>query len=209
MQTKALVRFVLNGIVQALAAGLIGLFGLPLLFGSVPDPVRSELWLGAAIAVCVWLLAPTRVLAAAMSEGLTKLLGRAGERVTATHQATFELARLTVAVGYLVLLQAIVRRPLVAVLGSGAEPFLVEAVFAVVALLALLVLLAWIYRTAKPLIEGVAWTALDAALATTMSEAATRTAMAPKEAAATVTALEPAAATVTALDTTVTRVAGR
>jgi hypothetical protein len=83
---------------------------------------------------------------------------------------------LLVATTYLVLLQAIVRHPLVAVLGDNAEPFLVEAVFAIVALMVLLVLLAWTYRAAKPLIEGMAWVALDAAFATSRSEEAAQAA---------------------------------
>ena len=74
------------------------------------------------------------------------------------------------AIGYLVLVQAIVRRPLVAVSGPGIEPFLVEAVLGGVALLALLVMLALLHQVARPLVEGVAWLGLDSLLATSGSD---------------------------------------
>ena len=45
-------------------------------------------------------------------------------------------------------------------------------------LLVLLMLLGWIYRAARPLLEGLAWVALDATFATSVSEEATRAAVA-------------------------------
>jgi hypothetical protein len=180
MQPGTFGRSVLNGVAVVVAASLFGLFGLPIIFGNQPDTHTAIAWLVVAIATCVCLLLPTRLLAKALAILLMRL-PRRGRHSETTRQATFEVAELLVAATYLVLLQAIVRHPLVAVLGTDAEPFLIEAVFGILALLALLLLLTWIYRAARPLVEGMAWVALDVTFATTSSEEATRTAnsMAP------------------------------
>lgn len=81
-----------------------------------------------------------------------------------------------IAAAYLVLIESILRHPLVAVVGAESEPFLIEAVVAVIALLLLFVLLGWIYRAARPIIEELAWQTLDAALATSSSEEVQRAA---------------------------------
>jgi hypothetical protein len=163
-------RSLSTGLAVALAASLLGLFGLPLLFGRLPGPSQGVLWLVAAVVCCICLIVPTRPLATALANLLARLPGRARQTLT-THSVPFEIARLVVAAGYLVLVQAILRHPLVAVLGAGAEPFLIEAVFAVAALLVLMTLLGWLHRTAKPVVEGLAWVALDSALATSGSGA--------------------------------------
>jgi hypothetical protein len=102
-----------------------------------------------------------------------------------------ELARVMLAAVYVVLVQAILRHPLVAVFGPEAEPFIVEAAFAMLALLAVLFLLGWAYAVGKPLLEGMTWVALDTAFATssdppaevapaTTNETDTVTAVAPR-----------------------------
>jgi hypothetical protein len=175
MRTTTATRSVVNGIAIVVAAGLVGLVGLPLVFGRLPEFDLALVWLAVAVVDCGLLLLPTRTLASALADLLGRLPGR-GRQSASAQLATTEIARVLVATISLVLVQAIVRHPLVAVLGANAEPFLVEAVFAIVAVLALFSLLCWLYRAARPFIEGVAWVALDAAFATSSSEAATRTA---------------------------------
>jgi len=69
-----------------------------------------------------------------------------------------------------------VRRPLVAVFGLSVEPFTIEATVASAIMLVLVVLLAGMHAAAAPLIENMAQTALDAALATsTLAEPAQHT----------------------------------
>jgi hypothetical protein len=157
----------------AAVAGLIGLAVLPFAFGRLPDPGLSIWWLGLAVIACACTLVPARVLIHRLAGVLTLLPGQSGQQPALRRRTTLECAGLSVAAGYLVVLQAILRHPLVAVFGASAEPFIVEATFAVLALLLLLALLVWIYRAARPLVEGIARVALDAAFATSHSEEAT------------------------------------
>jgi hypothetical protein len=120
----------------------------------------------------VCLLVPTRPLASALAVQLGGLSGRSGELSASSRQTTLEIARLIVGAVYLVVLQSMLRHPLVAVFGAEADPFLLEAILAILAFMSLLVLLGWIYRTAKPLVENLAWVALDSAFATSSSERA-------------------------------------
>ena len=199
MQNWIAIRPAVNGAGVAVAAIAIGLFGLPLAFGRLPEPAQALVWLAVAVVDCVCLLLPTRAFESAIAQLIARLPGRGqrsassnhqttreiarlpgrGQRsASSNHQTTREIARLMVAAGYLVLVQAIVRHPLVAVLGTDAKPFLVEALVGIFALLVLLMLLGWIYRAARPLLEGLAWVALDATFATSVSEEATRAAAA-------------------------------
>jgi hypothetical protein len=172
MQTRTVDRSILIGIAFTLAACGIGLIGLPLIvsqfaFGSA----SSWWWLILAVATCLCLVAP----AAALGRGLERMLARArahGDQRALAHRARVQVARLLLAVGYVVLVQAIVRRPLVATVGESAEPFVIEASFAAVVLVALVLLLSWVHHTARPLVEGLARSTLDALLATSGSEAA-------------------------------------
>jgi hypothetical protein len=65
-----------------------------------------------------------------------------------------------------VLIQAVLRRPLVLTLGPAFERFVVEATFAASMLLLLFGLLVALHRTGRPLVSGLAWQALDTAFAT-------------------------------------------
>jgi hypothetical protein len=159
-------RSVWNAIVITAAGSFIGLVGLQLLFGAVPAPDVALLWLGLALLVSVCLLAPTRPLASVIAQALTRLPGQARQQSAVLRATTRETAWLIVAAAYLVLVQAILRHPVVAAFGQSAAPFLVEATFAIFALLVLLVLLGWIYRAARPLVEGAAREALDATFVT-------------------------------------------
>ena len=159
----------LAGLGHALAAALIGLVGLPLLRATDTGP--AWVWLALATLASVWLLAP----ALTLTRGLERLLARtpvhSGHAAHAS-AARVEIARLLIAATYLVLLQAIMRRPLVLTFGAAAEPFVIEATFGVAALIALVILLGWIHRAARPLVEGLARLTLDSLLATSVSEVA-------------------------------------
>ena len=169
MPRVTVARSIVEAVIQAVVASTIGLVGLPFVFARA-DLVASGAWMWLVLATAsgVWLIA----LAPVFAGGLRQLLARVSTRTTrGTHQATVEVSRLLLAAAYVVLLQAILRRPLVAVIGVDAEPFVVEGCLAAVALLALLVLLGQIHRAGRPLIEGLASSTLDALLATTGSEA--------------------------------------
>jgi len=169
MHQVTILRSNLAGIGHAVVATFIGLVGLPLVSGTTAAP--PWVWLALASAVCIWLLAP----APTFIGGLERLLARAplrGGPVALAPSVRMEIARLLLAVVYVVVLQAIVRRPLVTTLGAGAEPFVVEASFAVFALTALVILLGWIHRAGRPLVEGIVRFTLDALLATSGSEVA-------------------------------------
>jgi hypothetical protein len=175
MQHASSRRAVRDGMVLFVSAALLGVVLLPRIFGSLPDSPRAVVWLALSVVLCIALIVPTRTLATTLATGLLRLPGRARPSAVAQRAST-EIARLVVAATYLVLMQAILRHPLVVVFGAEAEPFLVEALVAVVALLILLALLGWIYQAAKPIIEDLAWNALDAAFATSASEEAVRAA---------------------------------
>jgi hypothetical protein len=155
----------------ALGASLSGLSALPAIIGRSPGRVEAGLWLGGVVVACVCLIAATRPLSAALATGLARLPGRGGHRVANAHLPQ-QIARLAIAAAYLLVAQAMLRRPLVALLGLDGDPFVVEAVFAAVAALLLLVLLGWLYRVARPIVEALAWFALDSTLATSGSEVA-------------------------------------
>ncbi len=166
-------RSVVNGIAILVLLSLFGPFALPVVFGVLPERTPALIWLGLAIAICVCLLLPARPLASSLAAQVRRLPGMRPEGETWTGRTGVDIARLLVAAGYVVLFQAIVRRPLVAVFGAEAEPFVVEAAFGTAALLILLALLAWLYGALKPLLEGVALAALDAVFATTSSKSGT------------------------------------
>jgi hypothetical protein len=169
-------RSVLTGLAIVVIAALVGLAVLPLIFGSLPDRNQAVMWLALAVVACVCMLLPTRVLTATLAEVLTSLPERRGFQSAWSQRAATEVARLILAACYLLLVQAILRHPVVAVFGTTAEPFVIEAAIAAFAFLVLLVLLGSIYRDARPLVEGMAWTALDSLFATTRSEQTTRAA---------------------------------
>ncbi len=154
------------------AGSLAGVFGLPALFGTLPEPVAALAWLAIAFAISVGLLVTAPPIANALAGALRRIPVSRGERPAWQDRAPVELARLVVAAGYVVVIQAILRRPLVAVFGASAEPFVVEAAIGALALLALLALLSWIYAAGKPILEGAAWVALDSAFATSSVEEA-------------------------------------
>jgi len=174
MQTSQ--RSVWTDLAVVAVAAVVGLAVLPLIFGKSTDPVQGVLWLALAVITCVCMLLPTRTLANALAGALMWIPERRGLQATWSRRTATELARLIVAAGYLLLLQAILRHPVVAVFGTSAEPFVIEAAIAAFAFVVLLALLGSIYREARPVVEGLAWTALDSLFATTRSEQASEAA---------------------------------
>jgi hypothetical protein len=172
MRRAPVMRSLVEASIHAAAASAVGLVGLPFVFG------RSELvvshawmWLALATATSVWLIAPGPLFTAAIQRLMTRI-----SSTTLEHQTMVELSRLVLAAAYIIVIQAIVRRPLVALIGIEAEPFIVEAVIAALALLALLTLLSQIHHAGRPLIEGLARSTLDALIPTTGSDHTTATA---------------------------------
>lgn len=191
------VRSVVTAISGAIAASVFGLL-LPFAFATLESPALALVWLALALIVSVCVLLAARPITSALARALATLVSRA-ERSSWSARTANDLARLLVTAGYVVLLQAILRHPLVAVFGVEVDPFVVEAVIGMLALLIVVALLSWMYAVAKPLLEGLATNVLDAALATapssesqTLPAAATQTAT--NDAAPTVLAPKPTAA---------------
>jgi len=181
---------------QLVVAGLLGLIVLPGLLDSSPSksaiaagaiPPQEALWLAAALLVAVWLLPIATALVRTVAGLLAFLVVRqaAPPGRAAGNGAATTLARWIVAAGYVVVVQAVLRRPLVATLSALLEPSAVETTFAAFVLTLLLLVLYWLHRAARPLIEATAWSALDALVATSGSEAAGRSLFPEGEAAAT------------------------
>jgi hypothetical protein len=150
-----------------------------LVFGRLPEQTPALWWLALAAADCVCMLPGAPATANALAAQIRRLPVIQSEQRTSRDRASVEMARLCVAAGCVVLFQAILRRPVVAVLGSSAEPFIVEATVGMLALLILIAVLAWIYSVSRPLLESMAAVALDVALATSAAEKATDVATRP------------------------------
>ena len=170
-------------LVQLTIATLLGLVLLPTLLGpglgaaqgtgSTLDPL-SAVWLVVAIALVVWLFVVvmrlTRFLEALLSQSPALRVHDSSQTPTGAKVHTRLLTNLALVIGYVLLSEAVLRRPLSAVLGVYVEPSLVDAVVATVALVLVLALLIWLYRTARPLIKATTWYVLDGVLATSGSD---------------------------------------
>jgi len=148
----------IRAIVAVVAVAAFGAAGLPTLFNGSGDTRGAAAWLILAIIDCMLLLAPARRIA----NGLTSLLLRLPG---AQQSSVGSIAWLVICATDLVIIQAILRNPLVLALGD-AQPFVVESVVANVSLLALIGVLMCIYCSAGQLIETLAFLALDSTLAT-------------------------------------------
>jgi hypothetical protein len=232
LQANWLSRTAVFPLVQFVAAGLIGVVLLPaVLAGGAPPnagplgqvPTAAAAWLALAIIVAIWLA----VVSVSLARALGRRLGAFQALVLrATHEdlsrkvaSPFWLSALIVAVIDVALLEAILRRPLVAVFGAFGSPVVADAVVAAAALVVLLAGLVWLFQTARPLLEAATWFTLDGVLATSGSEAAARRYAGDQltQAGVTATAARPPdrrvsaadlAATVAAGDAEATRLAG-
>ncbi len=158
-------------------AALLGLVALPTLFGAgaagIPSgdrvSVDAMLWLIVGLALSVWLLVLAPGLASVVVLAIARLELR-GSVARVPRPSTGAVARLIVAIVDVALIQAILRQPLVSVLGVVADPTTVEATFAAGTLVVLIVTLVWLHQSARPLIEATAWQLLDAVIPTSGSE---------------------------------------
>jgi hypothetical protein len=157
-----------TGVAIVVAASVFGLL-LPLAFGSSDSPALALIWLVLALAACMCLLLPLRQIARSAANLLRRGAPARADWSLWNDRTAADIARLLVAAGYVVLLQAILRHPLVAIFGANADPFLVEAAVGGLGLLAVLGLLSWMYTVARPLLERMARATLDAALVTAPS----------------------------------------
>lgn len=186
-----------SAVVQVVVAGLVGTFALPAVAGGATPTgggpsVAAVAWLAGGLLVSAWLLVMGPGLVAGLAHLLDQLIASDGSTVarqTAVRAGTGVAARWIVAVVEVVLIQAVLRRPVVAVAGTLADPSTVDAVFAAGTLILLIVILIWLHRSARPLVEAATWQALDALIATSGSERA----QAAAEAADTQLATVPAA----------------
>ncbi len=163
---------------QFAAAGFLGLVVLPSLFwqGASAAPglgARDVAWLVLGLLATVWLL----TIAPALTRGLSGFVGRweviAGRQTypTAVGRPNVNaFAEGLVAVSYVLVVEAVLRRPAAVALGGALGISWAEALFAATALVLLLLVLFWLYRAARPLVEVAAWHVLDAVVATSGSE---------------------------------------
>jgi hypothetical protein len=151
---------VLN-IVLAVVCAAIGLVALPFTFGTAAMPWATPVWLAAAVLLAVCLLA----LLPRLSRPLATAITRQTSSVTPSQNRL--VAQLIVLGVLLVVVQAILRRP-VALLVSGGErtSASLEAAIAATALTLVLALLVWLYQTARPVVQSVTLRAIDAAIPT-------------------------------------------
>jgi len=173
-----------SGVVQAIVATLLGLFALPAIVdgGSIQaasvgggPAIPAIVWLVGALLISGWLV----VCGPALTGGTTHLLerlvapdGASAGRRSATQAGAGVAAGWIVAVVEVVLIQAVLRRPVVLVVGTLTDPSTVDAAFAAGTLVLLILLLIWLHRSTRPLVEAATWQALDALVATSGSERA-------------------------------------
>jgi hypothetical protein len=174
MRDKRNVAWGLAAPVAATAAALwvTGVVALPLIFGGQPAGFGSGLiWLGLAVAITVVLLALVPNLSQLLAAGLARLSAALASPDTPS-SATFNtaellvVARLIVIAGELLIVQAVLRRPIAIVLGGDRQVATVEAGIAAGALFLIFPLLVWTYQTTRPMIQAATLRALDAAIPT-------------------------------------------
>jgi hypothetical protein len=158
-------------LVVAGACAAIGIVALPLVFAQpllAAAPWSTAVWLAIAILISIYLLA---IVLPRLSRPLALQLG---SRVTTTAvgptvtpSQTLLVAQLVVLGALLVILQAILRRPLALLVGGGERGSgTIEAAIAATVLAVVLAVLVWLYQSARPLMQSVTLRAIDAAIPT-------------------------------------------
>jgi hypothetical protein len=158
-------------IVVAGVCAAIGIVALPLLFAQpqlAAAPWSTAVWLALAVLISVCLLV---VALPGLSRPLAIWLGSrvASKAVgpTVTPSQILLVAQLVVLGVLLVIVQAILRRPLALLLGGGERGSgSYEAAIAATVLALILALLVWLYQSARPLMQSVTLRAIDAAIPT-------------------------------------------
>jgi hypothetical protein len=180
-------------VATAAALWVTGVVALPLIFGGPAGTGAGLPWLGVAGAGLVWLGVALLITVCllALLPTLSRLLALGLERLSAAlaspdapSSATFKsaellvVARLLVLAGELLIVQAVLRRPIAIVLGGDRQVANVEAGIAAGALFLILPLLVWTYQTTRPMVQAATLRALDAAIPTigtaALTEPATR-----------------------------------
>src|SRR5579883_2187958 len=173
-----------SAVVQVIIAVILGRFVLPSVVdaggaqgGGLGGAISIALlaWLIAAVLISAWLVASGPALARGTAQLLGRLVsldGGSDSRPGVTRVGTSVAAGWIAALIDVVLIQAVLRQPVVAVFGTLTDPLTVDAAFAAGTLILLIVLLIWLHRTTRPLVEAATWQALDAIIATSGSERA-------------------------------------
>jgi hypothetical protein len=148
-------------VVLAMVCAAIGLVALPFTFGTAAMPWATPVWLAAAVLIAACLLALLPRLSRPLATAITS------QTSSVTPSQNRLVAQLIVLGVLLVVVQAILRRPL-ALLVSGGERTSAsfEAAIAATALTLVLALLVWLYQTARPVVQSVTLRAIDAAIPT-------------------------------------------
>jgi hypothetical protein len=169
--------------VQVLVVAALGLIAFPAAFGGALNPASAldgeiqpiaGLWLVLGLLLAVWLIVIAPSLARAIAASLIRIPVRKqpAAGIELGKPEFLLLGALIVAVGYVALIEAILRQPLDAVVGALVAPTSVDAAIAATGVLLVLVVLFRLYHVARPLVEGTAWYALDTLVATSGSETA-------------------------------------
>jgi hypothetical protein len=142
----------------AVVVAALGLIALPLVFGSA-----VVVWLVAAVvlAICLLVLIPrlSRPVAFAMQAHLSS-------SSTVTPSQTRLVAQLLVVGIALLVVQAILRRPLSLVLGGQIGATTYEASIAATGLTLVLAIAVWLYQTARPVVQAATLRAINVAIPT-------------------------------------------
>jgi hypothetical protein len=158
-------------LVVAGACAAIGIVALPLVFAQpvlAAAPWSTPVWLAIAMLISIYLLAivlPRLSRPLALELGSRVTTTAAGPTVTPSQ--TLLVAQLVVLGALLVIVQAILRRPLALLVGGGERGSgSIEAAIAATVLALVLALLVWLYEAARPLMQSVTLRAIDAAIPT-------------------------------------------
>jgi len=184
----------------AVVCAALGLIAVPLVFGGA---ALAWLVVAIALAVCVLVLVPrlSRPVAFALQAQLSS-------SSAVTPSQTRLVAQLLVVGIALLVVQAMLRRPLSLVLGGQLGATTYEASIAATGLTLVLAIAVWLYQTARPVVQAATLRAIDAAIPTveaaplaeptrTLSSSAP-TLAAPLAAGVTLTAVAPAEPTLLA-----------
>jgi hypothetical protein len=148
-----------------LACAAVGMVGLPLAFsGSISVTWLIWLWLVGGVVVSVGILLLIAALATSATLAVGPLLPRADSNLTPS-QARLVVRLLLFGLA-LIAVQASLRRPLALLIGGPGSASSIEATVAAAALAVVLGALVWSYESARPIVQGLTWRAIDAAIPT-------------------------------------------
>ena len=166
-------------VAQFVLASIVGLILAP---GLLADPARAASsgsdnlvalsWLVIGVLIGVWLvaLAPSCVRLVADPVAAVRQRFHSTVPTTALDEA-HNFARWVVAFGEILVIQAVLRPPLVVMLSGALAKANAEALVVALTLAVLLLVLVWVHQSARPLVVTAARSTLDVFLASTDSEA--------------------------------------